>query len=372
MSTEIEEKTERLVRLCADEGLGGILINSQPNFSWLSAGATNGVDTSRENGVATLFVRRDGKRFVIASRIEIQRIANEELRGAAFDPVEFAWEAEKASPTIVSELAQSINSSALPIGADTSFGPNVKLIEGAISLARYRLTDPEIERYRALGKEAGAVIGDLARSVEPGITEREVARKVDDALTAIGAKSIVTLVAADDRLQKYRHPVPKDTPWRNILMIVVCVRRNGLVASLTRIVCVGKRSHELDRRTKASANVNAELFAATRPGIIGSELYEIAARTYSEEGFPGEEKLHHQGGAAGYRTRDWVAHPKSTDKVQERQAFAWNPSVTGSKVEETCIAYADRVEIITATPDWPTIQMEVAGKEYQFPDVLEL
>jgi hypothetical protein len=67
MSNEIEEKTERLVRLCKDERLGGVLINSQPNFSWLSAGGCNGVDASRENGVATLFVRRDGKRFVLAN-----------------------------------------------------------------------------------------------------------------------------------------------------------------------------------------------------------------------------------------------------------------------------------------------------------------
>ena len=82
MSQEIEEKTERLVRLCSREGLGGVLINSQPNFAWLTAGGRNGVDSSRENGVATLFVRNDGKRFVLANKIGAVRVVNNVSRDA--------------------------------------------------------------------------------------------------------------------------------------------------------------------------------------------------------------------------------------------------------------------------------------------------
>src|SRR5688500_20271361 len=107
ISREVEEKTERLVRLCSREGLGGILVNSQPNFAWLTAGGRNGVDSTRENGVATLFVRRDGKRFVLANRIEMARIISEELNGEDYEPLEFGWEEEKANPAIVTTLARS-------------------------------------------------------------------------------------------------------------------------------------------------------------------------------------------------------------------------------------------------------------------------
>jgi antitoxin VapB len=101
-------------------------------------------------------------------------------------------------------------------------------------------------------------------------------------------------------------------------------------------------------------------------------LYEVAARAYAAEGFAGEERLHHQGGACGYRTRDWVAHPSSREQVQLRQAFAWNPSVTGTKVEETGIAFADEVEMITSTPAWPQLEVEVNGRTYLSPDILSL
>jgi antitoxin VapB len=67
-----------------------------------------------------------------------------------------------------------------------------------------------------------------------------------------------------------------------------------------------------------------------------------------------------------------VAQPLSAQQVCLNQAFAWNPSVTGTKVEETCVAFADGVELITATPDWPQISVKVNGRAYQSPDVLSI
>ena len=208
------------------------------------------------------------------------------------------------------------------------------------------------------------------KKLEPGENEKEVSRRVIDCLARKDIHCIVALVAADERIAKYRHPLPTNLRWRKTLMVVVCARRQGLVASLTRIVCIGARPDELIKRTEAAAQVNAELFAGTRTGVSSAELYNIAARTYAEMGFPGEQLLHHQGGACGYRTRDWVAHPKGAETVEANQAFAWNPSVTGSKVEETCIAFEHGVEIITASPDWPSMLVQANERDYSLPDVL--
>ncbi len=372
MSKEIQIKTERLQRLISQANLGGILINSQPNFSWLTAGGRNATDLSREAGVGTLFLRRDGKRFVLANKIEMERLLTEELEGQGYEPIYFAWEEEKGNPNLIAHVARSLTTESLPIGSDLISGENVRLIDGDIVRARYQLTEDEIDRFKSLGKDAGKALGDVARNLEPGMSESEVARRTVDGLLAVGAYSVVTLVAADDRLKRFRHPVPTDLQWKKVVMIVVCARRDGLVASLTRIVCDGAIPEDLDIRTRGSAFVNAALFDGTRPGVTGRELYEVAARAYSVVGFPGEEQLHHQGGAAGYRTRDWVAHPLSTEKVQDAQAFAWNPSITGSKVEETCIAFQDRIEIITTSPDWPSIPIEVEGRAYVLPGVLSL
>lgn len=371
-TAEIAEKSERLTRMLAAEGLGGVVLVAQPNFAWLTAGGNNGIDTSREQGACALVVGADGKRFVLASRIEMARMLEEELAGTDFEPVEFGWEEEKAQPTFLADLATKVIGNGVALGSDLPLGPNVKAIDGAVSRCRYQLTTPELARYRQLGRDAGEVLGQVARSLTPGVNEQEIARRVADASAARGIRSVVTLVAADGRIAKFRHPVPTEKSWERVVMLVSCSRRLGLVTSLSRIVCAGEVPEELKRRMDATARVNAELLAATRPGVAGSELYRVAAGAYAEQGFPGEERLHHQGGAAGYRTREWVAHPASTETVQNRQAFAWNPTVTGSKVEETCIASVEDVEVITKSPDWPQISVRVGGREYLSPDVLSL
>jgi antitoxin VapB len=129
---------------------------------------------------------------------------------------------------------------------------------------------------------------------------------------------------------------------------------------------------DLQRRTTCNAFVFSKLLAATRPGADANDLYRIADDAYIAQGFPGEIHKHHQGGACGYKTRDWVAHPASTETVQPHQAFAWNPTITGTKVEETCIVTASGIETITASPGWPRITRTIDGAEYHSPGILSL
>lgn len=369
---ELQEKTERLVKMLAAENLGGVLINSQPNFTWLTSGANNGIDRNRENGAASLLVRNDGKRFVLASRIEMPRILAEEISAEDFETVEFGWEEEKASSDFLANLANDLLTGNTALGTDLLCGANVRVVEGAIARCRYQLTQTEIGRYRQLGKDAGTIIGNLAKTLKPEQSEFEIARLAANALAKKNIRPVVTLVAADERLAKFRHPVPTEKRWKKTVMIVVCAKREGLIASLSRIVCAGNAPEELKRKTVSAARVNAWLLAATRRGATGAELYKIAAAAYAAEGFAGEISKHHQGGACGYRARDWVAHPSSPETVQANQAFAWNPSISGTKVEETVLAFDNKIEVLTASPDWAQISVEVNGREYLSPGVLSV
>jgi antitoxin VapB len=106
--------------------------------------------------------------------------------------------------------------------------------------------------------------------------------------------------------------------------------------------------------------------------MTGAQLYTLAANAYKDEGFEGEANLHHQGGACGYRPRDWVALPACVEEVRANQAFAWNPSITGTKVEETSITFDESTEVITASPAWPSISVTVEGQQFTLPDVLSV
>jgi hypothetical protein len=50
---------------------------------------------------------------------------------------------------------------------------------------------------------------------------------------------------------------------------------------------------------------------------------------------------------AGYAAREVVASPKTRQEVRTGQAFAWNPSITGAKAEETFVLTENGPEVIS-------------------------
>ncbi len=208
---EIEDKVERLARLATARGLAGILLNTQPNFAWLTAGRSNQIDGSRENGSGSLLVSARGERFVVANNIEMPRLQDEALSGLGFTPCEYAWTDEQAQPgTPISSAKQLVFGE---IGCDNAL-PGGMPIEPAIAATRALLTPAEVDRYRALGRDVGRAVGEVCRALAPGTAEIDIARQAAAAIAQVGARAIVTLVAADDRIGRFRHPVPTPARWQ--------------------------------------------------------------------------------------------------------------------------------------------------------------
>src|SRR6266481_5063029 len=126
---EIVEKSARLSKMLKSQGLGGVLLNAHHNFAWLTAGGRNGVDTGREPGVASLLVRKDGRKFLLASRIEMPRMLSEEVSENDFEPIEFAWEEEKSSPAFLTDKALALLDSGDALGTDSISGPGIRFLE---------------------------------------------------------------------------------------------------------------------------------------------------------------------------------------------------------------------------------------------------
>jgi Xaa-Pro aminopeptidase len=353
-SAEHDEKLDRVARVAQAAGVRGILLAAHHNIAWLTSGRANRIDASRETGTARLLVAADGRRFVLANAIEMPRLVDEALAGLEYAPVEYAW-TDDQDPMCAIRAARSVLGDTAALAADWPL-PDTIGIEASLMRARALLTDEEIDRYRALGRDAGLALGNVCRSLAPGEDERDIARAVADAAAGIRAQAIVALVGSDDRLRKYRHPVPTATSWKHVVMVALCAERDGLVVSLSRIVAAGG-PQDLDARTRATASVFGRVLEATKPGATAAGLFETVTRAYAAAGFPGEELKHHQGGAIGYRAREWVAHPRSQEIVQARQAFAWNPTITGTKIEDTALVIGDSVEMLTSTPDWPAIEL---------------
>ncbi len=56
--------------------------------------------------------------------------------------------------------------------------------------------------------------------------------------------------------------------------------------------------------------------------------------------------------------------------VVDNQAFAWNPSIRGGKVEDTVVLRDGKIESLTDTPDLPLVETELNGATYRSAGVL--
>jgi Xaa-Pro aminopeptidase len=113
---------------------------------------------------------------------------------------------------------------------------------------RLVLTPAEQERCRVLCRDAGTAIEETAEIVEPGMSELEITGVLAAETYDRGLVPIVVLVATDERVSRYRHPIPTARRLQQYALLVLCARRHGLVANVTRVVPFGATPDDLLRR----------------------------------------------------------------------------------------------------------------------------
>lgn len=363
LEKEILEKEERVKKFLIEQDLDGILLTKQNNFAWFTGGGDNHVVTASDSGSASILITQD-KKYIITTNIEGGRIMNEEVKGQNFILEEYNWWEDTKKLEIIKSIVKSEK-----IGTDDGFG-GYKNIDSAFARLRYSLTEEEIKKYKWIGKKAGEAMSNVCKKIKVNDTENEVASILARELLKDGITPTVLLVAADDRISKYRHPIPTEKKIKKVVMVVVCARKWGLIVSLTRLIHFGKISFKLRRKHDAVVKVDAVFNLNTIPGTNVCDIFRKALDMYKETGFENEWKLHHQGGATGYAGRDYRGTLESKEIVLVNQAFAWNPSITGTKSEDTIIAMEDKIEVISRTPNWPMIEVKINGKKILRPDIL--
>lgn len=362
-TSEMAEKQRRVNEFLDKGGYDALLLARSDNFAWFTCGGSCHVNTAQETGVGTLLIRRDRK-TLITNNVERPRLLEEELAGQGFQEDISLWVEDALLPA-VNRLAPGQK-----IAADITL-PGLTDCAGEIIKLRRALTPEEVARYRALGADVGAALSEACTDIEPGMTEHEAAAAVAAHHLGRGIVPIVVLVAADDRLLKYRHPLPTVNEIKRTVMLVVCGRRQGLIVSATRLVHFGPLPDELQKKHEAVIYVDTAFNANTRVGTRIGDIFEAGRKAYAEQGYPDEWKLHHQGGPTGYAPRDYRATMGVDDRVEPNQAFAWNPSITGTKSEDTIIATTDGPQIISSSPGFPTIEVKAAGLTLQRAAILE-
>ncbi len=361
---EILEKKKRVRNLMAQLNLDAVLLRKQCNFSWLTGGHLNLVGIATEMGAAPLLLTPE-KEYVICNNIEAPRIEKEErILEQGYELRTYKW-FEDREREVIGEITGKGR-----VGCDCPH-PGAEDISHHINPLRYSLTSWEVERYKKVGLLASQAVEETAKAIEPGDKECEIIGRLAERLWANRVDFITAFCAADERIADFRHPIATEKRIEKRAMLGVNARKWGLIVTLTRFVQFGKVPPQLMKQYEDNVYIECVLMANTIPGTPAVEVLKRGIEAYRERGYPEEYQLHHQGGATGYVGRDYRVNFSTPDVVQENQAFCWNPSIAGTKSEDTMIATSKGPLLVSKPVLFPTLKMEVGGYSFHRPGILE-
>lgn len=361
-----------------EKGLDGVLLSRPDNFAMATGGRRNFIWTHGDLGANALFVPREGTACFVGDTIEKPRALDEELGALGCGSVDYLWfDSTPAQAAAARFPGKSVSD-------DGSLGGNV---HGDLAVLRALLTEEELGKYRVLGTLAAEAMTATLDAVEEGMPEADIAAVLMHEGAERRCQVPVALVAADNRIARYRHPLPTVGPLvgtgldelrvRGYVMVVGCFLREGLVVSLTRFKRVGNVPPGIEDAYDRICAVDALVQEATVPGRTLGEVFDVLRDAYVRMGFPENEwHNHHQGGATGYAGRTCKAVPGCPfpvldsfwpAKLKEHfgldlpfgSAFAWNPSGVGVKSEDTFILLPDGTrEIVSETSSLPQVHLD--------------
>ncbi len=330
---EVAARIDAVRGLLDARGAGAALLSARRNFAWLTAGGNSHIVLSTERGVAGLLVERT-RVTAITQNIEADRLASEELAGVDIETVPVPWWEPGAIEAMAERMAGA------PPLADAA-------LEDALGPVRSVLSPFDQRRTTRIGEAVSVAIAGALAELRPGATEEALA--ADLAARLPGCRVPVVLVAADDRIVRFRHPIPTATRITGRVMAVLVAERWGLHVAVTRFRELEPPTAELADRIAATSRVELAMHEATRPGATLGMVIAAAQAAYRSAGFPDEWRDHHQGGTIAYQGRERVAIPDDATAIVPGMAFAWNPSIAGAKAEDTFILGSDGVRSVVTT-----------------------
>ena len=345
------QRIQPLRDLMKSNGLDAFVLRRNPNLAWAIGGRAH-VPTSIDMACFDLIITQDSA-TAVTNVVEAPRLIAEEL------PSEVTVRTVKWS-----EGRDPLLPTGAKIGSDQAGADRIDLgVE--VEMIRASLIESDLQRYENICIDAAVALGNAMKQVESSDREIDVAGLITHALWQADLEVAFLGVAGQERVHKFRHPLPTDAVIGDRVSASICAKRKGLIASVTRIVTFGSVTDQMVSDYTAIYKVEAAIFDATIVGRPFSDPVNAAIAAYPANGFDGDEwTKHHQGGPTGYLPRDWPANQSSTRLIAHNQPIAWNPTGKGWKAEDTVIATASGVRVLSCDPDWPAF--EVNGRTRAF------
>ncbi|HEX5017213.1 MAG TPA: M24 family metallopeptidase, partial [Actinomycetes bacterium] len=215
----------------------------------------------------------------------------------------------------------------------------------------------ELDALQRACRATDEALGTVLDRIVPGVSERQVARWIDDALRdRTEGPGFETIVASGPNGASPHHE-PTDRPIErgDLVTIDFGARVDGYHADMTRTLLVGGSPEPWQREIyEVVKAAQAAGVAALAPGRAASEVDAAAREVLARAGW-GAEFVHGLGHGVGLQIHEApYLGTTSTDKLAASVPVTVEPGVYlpgrgGVRIEDTVVVHADRVESLTTT-----------------------
>ncbi len=195
------------------KGLDAFVLRRNPNLAWAIAGRAH-VPTTIDMACFDLIITQDSA-TAVTNVVEAPRLIAEEL------PSEVTVNAIKWS-----EGRDPLLPTGSKVGSDQPGADRIDLgIE--VEMMRASLIASDVERFKTICVDAAVALGNAMKQVESSDREIDVAGLITHSLWQADLEIAFLGVAGEDRVHKFRHPLPTDAVVGNRVSASICAKRKG-------------------------------------------------------------------------------------------------------------------------------------------------
>ncbi len=219
------------------------------------------------------------------------------------------------------------------------------MLSNAIGALRSIKDDEEIQCIQKAQSIAENAFEQILKFIKVGVTEREIALKLDFTMMQLGAEALsFETIALSGANTSMPHGVPSDRKVCSgefVLMDFGAVY-NGYHSDMTRTVCVGKPDPEMEKVYNIVLEAQKTALSYAKAGIKGSQLDAVSRDVIAKAGY-GNFFGHALGHGVGLEIHELpVASPKSdkilkTGSVVTIEPGIYIPGKFGVRIEDFVI-----------------------------------
>ena len=231
-------------------------------------------------------------------------------------------------------------------------------VDNAFHALRAVKSNEELTKIAGAARITDAAFAAATSAVEPGITEKALAWRIESAMHDQGADGpgFPIIVAAGPHGARPHHD-PSDRPIEEGEPVVIDMGAmvDGYTADLTRTICLGQAPPMYIDRYNTVLSAQRRALTQIRAGMSGREADAVAREVLSSAGY-GDQFVHGLGHGVGLNIHEFPSlGQKSDDILESGHVVTIEPGVYfegwgGIRIEDLCVVTPTGLDVLSAAP----------------------